>query len=341
LLRARDRLGRVESMMPAGELVLFALGASRAWAESVARELGIALGAHEERGFEDGEHKTRPLASVRDRDVYVIHSLYSDEEQSVNDKLVRLLFFIGAVRDAAAARITVVVPYLAYARKDRKTKSRDPVTTRYVAELLEAVGTDCVVTMDVHNLAAYQNAFRCRTEHLEAAPLFVAHLAPLLTGAEVAVVSPDVGGIKRAEAFRARLTATLGRPVGAAFAEKYRSAGTLSGEALVGDVGGKVAVIVDDLISAGNTVARAAKACSERGAARVVAAATHGVFAPAAAEVLGGSVLERVIVTDTIPLRIADARVAARIDRLGTAAYFAEAIRRLHQGGSLVELQGG
>jgi len=328
-------------MMPAGEIVLFALGASRGWGENLARELGVPLGVHEERDFEDGEHKTRPMVSVRGRDAYVLHSLYTDGEQSVNDKLVRLLFFIGALRDSAAARITAVVPYLAYARKDRKTKSRDPVTTRYVAELFEAVGTDCVVTMDVHNLAAYQNAFRCRTEHLEAAPLFVARLAPLLAAAEVAVVSPDAGGIKRAEAFRARLSALLGRPVGAAFAEKYRSAGILTGEGLVGDVAGKVVVIVDDLISAGNTMARAARACRERGASRILAVATHGVFAAAAAEVLGGSALERVIVTDTIPLRIVDANLAARIDRLSTAAYFAEAIRRLHSGGSLVELQGG
>ena len=326
-------------MTTGGEPVLFALGASRTWGEAVARELGIALGVNEERVFEDGEHKTRSLTSVRDRDVYVIHSLYSGEGQSVNDKLVRLLFFIGALKDAAAERVTVVVPYLAYARKDQKSKSRDPVTTRYVAQLFEAVGADCVVTMDVHNLAAYQNAFRCRSEHLQAAPLFVAHLAPLLGGAEVAVVSPDAGGIKRAEAFRTRLAAALGRPIAAAFAEKYRSSGTLSGEALVGDVAGKVAVIVDDLISAGNTVARAAQACRERGATRVLAAATHGVFAPAAASVLGASALERIVVTDTIPLRIGDARLAARIDQVRTAARFAEAIGRLHGGGSLVELQ--
>jgi ribose-phosphate pyrophosphokinase len=325
--------------MRTDELMLFALGASRAYGEEVARILGIALTAHEERVFEDGEHKARTLASVRDRDVYVIHSLHSDADQSVNDKLVRLLFFIGALKDAAAARVTAVLPYLAYARKDRKTKTRDPVTTRYVAQLFEAVGTDCVLTMDVHNLAAYQNAFRCRAEHLEAAPLFVAHLAPLLAGAEVAVVSPDAGGIKRAEAFRARLAAALGRPVGAAFAEKYRSGGTVSGEALIGEVAGKIAVIVDDLISAGNTVARATEACRRRGAARVLATAAHGVFAPAAAQVLGASEIERIVVTDTIPLRIADARLAARIDRVASAGLFAEAIRRLHSGGSLVELQ--
>lgn len=327
--------------MPADDLMLFALDASRAYGEAVARALGIALSAHEEREFEDGEHKSRPLTSVRDRDVYVLHSLYSDAGQSVNDKLARLLFFIGALRDAAAGRVTAVTPYLAYARKDRKSKTRDPVTTRYVAQLFEAVGTDCVVTLDVHNLAAFQNAFRCRTEHLEAAPLLVAHLAPAIGSADVAVVSPDAGGIKRAEAFRTRLAAALGRPVAAVFAEKYRSSGVLTGDALIGDVERKVAIIVDDLIAAGNTVVRAAQACRQRGATRIFAAAAHGVFAPAANAVLGASDIERIVVTDTIPpLRITDPRLTSRLERISAAALFAEAIRRLHSGGSIVELQG-
>ena len=268
------------------ELMLFALDATRAYGEAVARELGITLSAHEEREFEDGEHKTRPLVNVRGRDVYVIQSLYADAKQSGNDKFVRLLFFLGALKDASARRLTAIVPYLAYARKDRKTKARDPVTTRYVATLFEAVGTDCVVTLDVHNLAAFQNAFRCRTEHLEAGALFVAELVPLVGADDLAVVSPDAGGIKRAEAFRERLSAVLKRPITAAFAEKYRSGGVLTGEALVGDVRGKTAIIVDDLISAGSTVARAAHACRERGAVRVLAVASHGVFADAANTVL-------------------------------------------------------
>ena len=141
------------------ELLLFALGATRPHGDAIARRLGLELSPHEEREFEDGEHKSRPLISVRGRDVYVIHSLYGDREQSANDKLVRLLFFLGALRDASAGRVTAIVPYLAYARKDRKSKPRDPVTTRYVASLFEAVGTDRVVTLDVHNLAAFQNAY--------------------------------------------------------------------------------------------------------------------------------------------------------------------------------------
>jgi ribose-phosphate pyrophosphokinase len=321
------------------EMMVFALNASRTFGAAVSRELGIPLAAHEEREFEDHEHKTRSLANVRGRDVYVVHSLYADATQSGNDKLCRLLFFIGALRDAAAGRITAVVPYLAYARKDRKTKPRDPVTTRYVASLFEAVGTDCVVTLDVHNPAAYENAFRCHTEELGANGLFVERLLPLVAGADIVVVSPDAGGIKRAERFRLQLAAALDQTIGLAFAEKHRSEGTITGEALVGDVAGKVAIIVDDLISAGSTVARAARALRERGASRVYAAASHGVFAEAANDVLREAPIDRIVVTDSIPpWRVTDPALRAKLDQVSAAGLFAEAIRCLHDGGSIVDL---
>lgn len=327
--------------MSDGALKVFALNAGRAYGESVCRELGVPLAAHEERAFEDGEHKSRSLVSVRGCDVYVVQSLYGDAQQSVDDKLMRVLLFVGALKDASAARVTVVAPYLAYSRKDQKSKPRDPVTTRYVASFFEAAGADCMVTMDVHNLAAYQNAWRCRTEHLEAAPLFVRHVLPQLGAADVVVVSPDAGGIKRADAFRQRLARALGRPLDMAFAEKYRSGGEIRGEALVGDVAGKVAIIVDDLISAGNTIARAARACREHGAVRVIACASHGVFATDANAVLAAVAVDEIVVTDSIPpLRITDAGVAARIRQVATAPLFADAIRRLHAGDSLVDLEG-
>src|SRR5262245_39969979 len=135
---------------------IFALNSSRDFGEKVGAYLGLALSAHEEREFEDGEHKSRPLVNVRGKDAFVIHSPYGDNEQSPNDKLCRLLFFVGALRDASAARVTAVIPYMCYARKDRKSKPRDPITTRYVAALFEAVRLDHVLTMDVHNRAAFQ-----------------------------------------------------------------------------------------------------------------------------------------------------------------------------------------
>jgi ribose-phosphate pyrophosphokinase len=323
------------------KLALFALGASRAFGEAVASSLGVTLARHEERWFEDGEHKTRSLENVRGRDACVIHSLYTGAGESVNDKLVRLLFFLGSLRDASAERVTAVVPYLAYARKDQKSKARDPVATRYLAGLFEAVGCDCVVTMDVHNLAAFQNAFRIQTENLEAAGLLAAHFAQRLRGRTepIAVVSPDAGGIKRAERFRERLGQALGHTPSAAFVEKYRSEGVLTGSELVGEMRGRIAIIVDDLVSAGHTLERAAKACRSAGAVEVFAAATHGVFAGEADAVLSKAPLDGLVATDTIPeARLHDASLRARFTQLATADFFAEAVARLHAGGSISEL---
>jgi ribose-phosphate pyrophosphokinase len=326
--------------MTVENLAVFALNATHDFGERVTAKLAIALTEHEEREFEDGEHKARPLVSIRAKDTYIIQSLYSDERQSVNDKLCRLLFFAGALRDAGAERVTAVIPYLAYARKERKTQPRDPVTTRYVASLIEAVGVDRVVTMDVHDLAAFQNAFRCRTEHLEAAPLFLQHLLPELSkDTHVVVVSPDVGGIKRAERLRKGLARVLRQEVPAAFVEKARAKGVVSFGRLIGDVTGTIAVILDDLISTGGTLANAAKACKDRGATKVYAAASHGLFVGYANEALATDELDRVIVTDTVPtFRLDPELVKKKVVVLSAAALFAEAIRRLHTGGSLVEL---
>ncbi len=322
------------------ELILFALNASQDFGERVAAGLGISLSAHEEREFEDGEHKSRPLVNVRGRDVFVIQSLYADAGQSVNDKLCRLLFFLGCLKDASAARTTAVIPYLAYARKDRKTQPRDPVTTRYLAALLEAVGIDRVVTLDVHNLAAYQNACRCYCDHLEANPLFVDYFASLLPpGTAVTVVSPDVGGMKRAEQFRQSLSRRLQQDLPVAFMQKARAKGVLSIGMLVGEVRGSVAIIIDDLISTGGTLLGAAKACKDQGATQVYAAASHGVFVGHADRLLAAEEIEKVIVTDTIPpLRLDPELVQQKLVVLPAAGLFAEAIRRIHDGGSLVEL---
>ncbi|MDP3759287.1 MAG: ribose-phosphate pyrophosphokinase [Ramlibacter sp.] len=322
--------------------VLFALDATREFGEKVALHLGLPLSPQEEHGFEDGEHKARPLANVRGRDVFVVQSLHADAAQSVNDKLCRLLFFIGALKDASAASVTAIVPYLAYARKDQKSKPRDPVTTRYVARMFEAVGTDRVVTLDVHNLAAFQNAFRCATDHLRADGLFVDHFVPLLVRQEAVVVSPDAGGIKRGERFRQRLAAALGRPVAAAFAEKHRSGDVLSGELIVGDVRGRCAIILDDLIGTGSTIARTVKACRSLGATSVYAAASHGLFVGDAPQLLADEALTGIVVTDSVPpCRLGEGKARAKLIVLSCAPLFAEAIRRIHEGGSIVDLLEG
>jgi ribose-phosphate pyrophosphokinase len=321
------------------DLRIFAMDSGSGLGGAVATAAGVALSPHEERTFEDGEHKVRPLVSVRGSDVYVLDSLHGDERRSVHDKLCRLLFFVAAVRDAGAARVTVVAPYLAYGRKDRRTKPRDPVTTRYVATLMEAAGADVVVTLDVHNAAAYQNAFRVRAEHLEGQSLFVRHFVPLIADDPVAVVSPDSGGAKRADSLRRALATALGRDVNLVFLEKRRSEGVVSGAAVVGDVAERAVIILDDLISSGTTMARAARACRENGADRVWTAVTHGLFTAGAADVLAEAPLDSLVVVNTIPpSRLSGTPLSSRLVVLDAAPLIGEAIRRLHTGGSITEL---
>jgi len=324
---------------PDHRATVFSLESGRPLLERVCRPLGVEPGAHEERDFEDGEHKIRPLERVRGRDVFVVESLYGDAERSVNDKLMRIFFFLSALRDAGARRLTVLAPYLCYARKDRRTKPRDPVSIRYLATLFEAVGVDRIVSVDVHNPAAYENAFRVPAEHLTAAPLFVDTFAPLVGERDAVVVSPDAGGVKRAERFRERLEERLGRTVELTFIEKFRSEGVVWGETVVGTVEDRVAIILDDLISSGTTLARAAEACRKRGARETHAAATHGVFSADAGSVLDESALDRIVILDTVPpTRLAADVRARRVDVLECAPLLAAAIHRLHTDGSIVEL---
>nr|WP_254797169.1 ribose-phosphate diphosphokinase [Burkholderia ubonensis] len=239
----------------------------------IAAHLGVVLTAHEERAFEDGEHKTRPLVSARGHDVYVVQSLHGEPGSSVNDKLCWLLLFIGALNDASAARVCSVAPYLRYSRKDRRSQPRDPVSTRYVAAMLDAVGVDRVATIDVHNVAAYQNAFRCPAEHLAANGLLVDWFATQVGAQQVVVASPDAGGVHRADNFRVKLAMRLGRPVDTAFAGKLCSGGIVTPKPLVGDVAKRCAVIVDDLIGSGTTRAHTAEDCRTLAAQSVYAVA--------------------------------------------------------------------
>jgi len=325
--------------MGTAPLRLFCLAASAELGAGLSAALGEPLAAHEEREFEDGEHKARPLDAVNGADVYVVQSLHSGPDQSANDKLCRLLFFIGAIKDAGAARVTAVTPYLCYARKDRRTKPNDPVTTRYIAGMFESVGTDCVVTLEVHNPVAFENAFRCRTVALTGTPLFVGYAKQNLSGGKLAVISPDAGGMKRAELLREALEAALGRPVGKGLAEKHRSAGVVSGDLFVGDVAGTTALIVDDLISTGNTLRRAAHLARKAGATGVVALVTHGLFMQGAAEVIADPAIDQVVVTDVVPpFRLGQPSNNKKLVILPAAPLLAETIRRLHEERSLTDL---
>ncbi len=319
---------------------LFALGSSKHWGENVAEHLHIPLSLHEEREFEDGEHKIRPLENVRGRDVFVLNSLYSDTVMSVNDKLCRLLFFISALKDASAAKVSVVIPYFAYARKDRKTKPRDPITMKYMAKLLESAGADQIIALDIHNLSAFQNAFRIPTEHMEAKVLFAPYFTQMSNTEDIMVISPDAGGMKRAESFRETLSELCKKPIGIAFLEKHRSEGVVEGnESVIGEVKDKIAIIIDDIISSGKTIKLAVDALDRAGAKKIFACATHGLFVGSASEILNHPKLDKVLITDSIPpFRLKKEILKEKILLFDTSVLFAKAIKRAQGGDSLVDL---
>ncbi|RMX15138.1 ribose-phosphate pyrophosphokinase [Legionella jordanis] len=321
------------------DMKLFALNSAKEWGEKIAAHLGIELASHEETDFEDGEHKIRSLDNVRGQQVFILQTLISDGKLTVNDKLCRLLFFIASLRDASAAKITVLLPYFAYARKDRRTKARDPVTMRYMAQLFEAVGTDRIVSMDVHNLAAFQNAFRVPTENLEARVIFASYLAKRLNNEDLVVVSPDAGGTKRAEQLQETLSQLLQREVTKAFLDKKRSSGLVeTSEYIVGEVKNRVAIIIDDIISSGTTMRLAVEALHKQGAKTILACATHGLFVGHANQLLATDYLEKIIITDALPPFRLHESLLTKVELLDATMLFAEAIKRIYENGSVVEL---
>lgn len=306
--------------------LLFALHESQSFATRVARHLALTLGSIGEHGYEDGEYKCHPLDPVAGRNVVVFSGLYPEPGLSVHDKLCRLLFLCSAIKDAGARHLQIVSPYLCYTRKERRIQAQDPVITRYLATLMEASRIDSLMTMDVHDQAAFDNAFRIPTRHLESAQLFAEHFIRSYEGEPLVVASPDLGGIKRAERFRQILEERLGHSIGRACVEKYRHDESLSGGMLVGKVEGCTVILVDDLISTGSTLLRAADACHAGGARDIYAMATHGLFTRSN-ELLESPLFKRVVVSDSIPPpKLESVLKAGHFDVLDTAASIASAL---------------
>ncbi len=297
------------------DTLLFALGESLPLGAQIGLECGLDVAPLESRDFEDGEFKLRPLVSARDRRVFLVQTLAPSADVPTAQRLVRLLFLICGMRSAGAAHISAVVPYLAYARKDRRTQPRDPVTSRYVAQLLEAAGLDHLIALDVHNPAALDNAFRIPVDHLSALPQFAVHFAERIgaggpggpggpggaaSGARsFAVASPDVGGIKRAQLFKEALAQETGQEIDLLFVEKRRAAGHVSGGTIVGRAAGREVIVVDDLCASGGTLIRAAEALRAAGAAAVHVAFTHAPSAKGVAAVLADERIASVVTTDS------------------------------------------
>ena len=312
----------------------FALHESRDLALAVSHHACLPLAALEERDFEGGEFKLRPLEPVRDRTTYVLQCLSATAEASVCERLVRLLFLLHGLRDAGAVRRVALLPYLTFARKDRRTQIRDPVNSRYIAQMLEAAGVDRVVTLDVHNPAALDNSFRVPVDHLSALPMMVDHFATHLPEAQLTVASPDVGGVKRAQIFRELLEARIERNVDLAFFEKRRAQGVVSGNALVGSVKDRTVIIIDDLCATGNTLIHAADICNHAGAQSVYAAVTHAPYGPGIAAVVAAESLAGVVTTDSVgPLAS-----AGKLTVLSIAPLFGEAVQRMLSGRPIAPL---
>lgn len=302
-------------------------------APALAAAAGIELAALEERRFEGGEFKLRPLQSVRGRTVYVLQSLAFSAEMPIAERFVRLLFLLYGLRDAGASQRIALIPYLAYARKDRRTQLRDPVNTRYVAQLLEAAGVDRVVALDVHNPAALDNAFRIPVDHLSALPMMADHLSRQLGGANLTVLSPDIGGIKRAQLFRELLQARVAGAIELAFIEKRRAQDVVSSGALVGGGSGRTVIVIDDLCASGGTLVRAADLCQRDGAAAVHVAVTHTPLEAGVTALLESTSISSILTTDSVAGALAPPSArTAKMTILPVAPLFGEAIRRMLAG---------
>ena len=310
---------------------IFDLTPHHALGRDIAHAAGYPVAAVEIQAFKGAQHNVRPLVSVHGEDAFVVSCLHDTGGMSVNDNLVRMLFFIATCRDHGAARVTAVAPWLPYARKDRVTKAHDPVSSRYVAQLFEAVGTDTLVTVDVHNLAAFQNGFRCKTIHLDTLRLFSAEAAGQAGDAPIAILSPDLGGVKRAELLRQAVEMVCNKHASLAVVEKHRSAGVIGGSLFAGEVAGHDVWIVDDMIESGETMLRAAEACRQRCARSVHLLATHAFCAGPVMQRLLDPAIASLTVTDTagpISLPAPDPRFRT----LSVEPMIGQCLARLHTG---------
>lgn len=306
--------------------LLFSGNANPAFAEQVARVLGVSLGRALVGRFSEGEVRVKVNENVRGRDVFILQPTCPP----VNDHLMELLIMLDAIKRASARRITVVLPYFGYARQDRKDQPRVPITAKLVANLITVAGADRVLTMDLH-AGQIQGFFDIPLDHLFAVNTFVDFFTKDRVLPDLVVVSPDVGGIKMARAYAKRLRASL------AMVDKRRI-NHMEAEVLdiMGEVKGKNALIVDDLVSTAGSLVEAVRALKDAGAREVYAAITHAVLSGPARERLAASPLKELVVTDTIP--IAADRKLPKIKVLSVAPLFAEAIRCIHEETSISTL---
>ncbi|MFA5307181.1 MAG: ribose-phosphate pyrophosphokinase [Candidatus Babeliales bacterium] len=318
----------------ADQAVIFSGNANHALAEKVATHLGVCLGSATVAKFNDGEINIQIKESVRGKHVFVVQSTCSSEKQSVNDSLMELFLLIRAFKRASAGTITIVMPYYGYARQDRKSSPRVPISAADVAGMIELAGADRILTVDLH-CGQIQGFFRnIPVDNLYAAPTFIPHLIEKKLINPV-VVSPDAGGVDRATKFLKNLE-QKGISAGMALISKQRaSAGVIASMILIGNVQNADAIIVDDMCDTGGTLAKAAQLLKDHGAKRVFAVVTHPVFSCDAMDKIRNSVIDELIIADTIPLK---GSVPQNIAAISVSSLVAEAIRRIYNGESVSEL---
>ncbi len=307
-------------------ICIFSGHANPKLAESIADYLQLPVGRLKISNFSDGEVFSEIQENVRGVDAYVVQPTCAP----VNDNLMELLVTVDALKRASAGSITAVIPYYGYGRQDRKVAPRTPITAKLVADLLTAAGVSRVVSMDLH-AGQIQGFFNVPFDHLFSMPVFLDYLRPRLAEGTV-FVSPDAGGVERARAYAKRLKGDL------AIIDKRRARANVSEVMnIVGEVEGHDCVIVDDMIDTAGTLTNAASALKDRGARRIFATATHPVLSGPAVKRITDSVIEEVVVTDTIPLR-EEAKACGKFTQLSVARLLGEAIKRIHNSDSVSSL---
>ena len=313
-----------------GDLKVFSGSAHPELTEEIAGFLGTEPGQARLRRFPDTEVSFQIDENIRGADVFIVQPTCANGSGSVNDHVVELLIMIDAFRRSSAARITAVLPYYGYARQDRKDKPRVPISAKLVANILSAAGTNRVLTMDLHK-AQIQGFFDIPVDHLFAAPVIVEYLSRL-DSPQRTIVSPDAGGAERARAYAKRLDAEL------AIIDKRRSDdGTAEVMNVIGDVAGRTCIIQDDIIDTAGTITKAAGALKANGASRVFACAVHGVLSGQAIERIEKSPIDKLIVTNTIPLSAAG-QTCGKIVVLSVARLLGQAIKSIHEETSVSSL---
>lgn len=308
-------------------LKIFSGNANKRLAEAICKYLKMPLGDAAVSTFSDGEIMVQLNENVRGMDIFIVQP----STNPVNRSIMELLIMIDALKRSSAYRITAVLPYFGYARQDRKVQPRVPITAKLIADLITAAGANRVLAMDLH-AGQIQGFFNIPVDHLYATPVILEYLNKLGLK-DLVVVSPDAGGVERARAFAKRLKSTL------AIVDKRRDGPNISEVMnIIGEVENRDALLLDDMIDTAGTITQAAEAIKKRGGKRILAACTHGVLSGKAIERLNNSVIDEIIMTDSIPLNDKYKECKKKITVLSVAPLLGEAIKRIHQEESVSSL---